>query len=318
MKKSLRIQTEMRFINNRERFTIADLQAEFDISRATAIRDLQEIETLGLPLTSQPGHGGGYAVLRNQTLVQVQFNQSELAALFTAMQASTNTQLPFLKSRQAIVEKLLSQASPAQRAQLLALRQILIFENTNPDDPDLLELTDHAPDQLAPLIELATTTPNLTFNYTKPNNTVTTRHVYLLHIYQRQARWYLEGLDRDRHAKRLFRVDHITQLVADDDAEPLTKQTIAEWTRDVAFNVDLTLDTTAIQRFRRWHQPGRRLQFLDPYQQQARLQDTVNVANPDAVAMYADWVLFLGDGVNAVQLPEVVRAQLRRKLARWR
>ncbi|WP_054701643.1 hypothetical protein [Secundilactobacillus odoratitofui] len=112
----------------------------------------------------------------------------------------------------------------------------------------------------------------------------------------------------------MFRVDHITQPAADNDAEPLTKQTIAEWTRDVAPNVDLTLDTTAIQRFRRWHQPGRRLQFLDPYQQRARLQDTVNVANPDAVKMYADWVLFLGDGVDAVRLPEEVREKLRKKI----
>lgn len=317
MQKSLRIQTEMRFINNRERFTLAELQAEFQISRATAIRDLREIESLGLPLTASAGHGGGYAVLRNQALVHVQFTATEIAALFTAFAASTNNQLPFLKSRQAIVEKLLAQASPAQKRQLLALRKILIFENTNPDDPDLLELTDHAPQQLAPLLALAVDTRVLAFTYTKPGATTSRRTVHLLHIYQRQARWYLEGLDYARHAKRLFRVDRIENLAAA-SAAPLSAAAQQQWLAQAPpVNVRLRLDVVAIQRFRRFHQPGRTLHFLDAYQQTASFTDTVDTTVPAAVAAYADWLLALGDGVTVVQLPATIRTAIRAKLSRW-
>ncbi|WP_164509895.1 helix-turn-helix transcriptional regulator [Lacticaseibacillus porcinae] len=317
MQKSLRIQTEMRYINNRERFNIKDLQMEFEISRATAIRDLDEIQTLGLPLTSQPGHNGGYAVLRNQTLIQVQFNQTELAALFTAFLATTNAQLPFLKSRQAIVEKLLAIVSPEQKQQLLALRQILVFENTNPDDPDLLELTDHAPDQLGPLIALATQTKALQFTYTKVNGEQTTRKVWLNHIYQRMATWYFDGMDIDKHATRLFRVDRIAELSAG-DFKALTEATIKAWqSQATPPNVDLQLDAEAISRFRRYHQPGRSLQFLDPFQQSARLIDHLNDQDPKACAMYADWLLSLGTGVQVKQLPQAVTDQIKVRLQAW-
>lgn len=317
MQKSLRIQTEMRFINNREHFTLAALQQEFGISRATAIRDLAEIQTLGLPLTSQPGHNGGYAVLRNQTLMQVQFNQAELAALFTAFLATTNAQLPFLKSRQTIVEKLLAIVSPAQKQQLLALRQILVFENTNPDDPDLLELTDHAPDQLGPLIALATQTKALAFTYTKANGSQSRRQVWLQHIYQRQATWYFDGMDVAKHAQRLFRVDRLSELQAA-DFKPLSSQTLKAWQAETARpNVTLILDAIAINRFRRYHQPGRTLQFLDPFQQTARLVDHLNINNATACARYADWLLSLGTGVTVVQLPQAVRDQIHQRLQAW-
>lgn len=317
MQKSLRIQTEMRYINNREHFTIKDLQNEFEISRATAIRDLDEIQTLGLPLTSQPGHNGGYAVLRNQTLMQVQFNQTELAALFTAFLATTNAQLPFLKSRQAIVEKLLAIVSPEQKQQLLALRQILVFENTNPDDPDLLELTDHAPDQLGPLIAMATSTKALQFTYTKANGDTSTRQVWLKHIYQRMATWYFDGMDVDKHAQRLFRVDWISNLQVG-TFKPLTSDTIKAWQAQTAQpNVDLQLDAVAIARFRRYHQPGRSLQFLDPFQQSARLSDYLNAQDPKDCAMYADWLLSLGTGVQVNRLPQAVTEQIKARLQAW-
>ena len=51
----MRLTTEMRYLNNREQVTIAELMAEFQISRSTVIRDLQEMEELGLPLTATPG-----------------------------------------------------------------------------------------------------------------------------------------------------------------------------------------------------------------------------------------------------------------------
>ena len=59
MKKTERIYTMMRFMNNRSFFTLQDLMTTFDISRATAIRDVHEIEDLGLPLTATVGHDGG-------------------------------------------------------------------------------------------------------------------------------------------------------------------------------------------------------------------------------------------------------------------
>ncbi|MBL1992626.1 HTH domain-containing protein, partial [Klebsiella pneumoniae] len=50
MKKVERINTIMRYINNRSHFTISEIIREFNISRSTAIRDIREIEAMGMPL----------------------------------------------------------------------------------------------------------------------------------------------------------------------------------------------------------------------------------------------------------------------------
>ena len=55
MKKVERINTIMRYINNRSYFTISQIMQEFNISRSTAIRDIREIEAMGMPLEAEVG-----------------------------------------------------------------------------------------------------------------------------------------------------------------------------------------------------------------------------------------------------------------------
>lgn len=59
MKKVERINTIMRYINNRAHFTISEIMQEFNISRSTAIRDIREIEAIGMPLVAEVGREGG-------------------------------------------------------------------------------------------------------------------------------------------------------------------------------------------------------------------------------------------------------------------
>ena len=58
MKKVERINTIMRYINNRSHFTISEIIREFNISRSTVIRDIREIEAMGMPLVAEVGRTG--------------------------------------------------------------------------------------------------------------------------------------------------------------------------------------------------------------------------------------------------------------------
>lgn len=71
----------MRYINNRAHFTISEIMREFNISRSTAIRDIREIEALGMPLVAEVGRDGGYFVMRNSVLPVVRFTNNEVKAL---------------------------------------------------------------------------------------------------------------------------------------------------------------------------------------------------------------------------------------------
>lgn len=99
MNKVERINTMMRYINNRAHFTISEIMSEFNISRSTAIRDINEIETIGIPLVSEVGRSGGYFVMNNSFLPAIRFTNNEVKALFIAFMATRNQQLPYLSSR---------------------------------------------------------------------------------------------------------------------------------------------------------------------------------------------------------------------------
>lgn len=78
-----RINVIMRYINNRAQFTISEIMHEFNISRSTAIRDIREIEALGMPLVAEVGRDGGYFVMNNSVLPTVRFTDNEIKALLS-------------------------------------------------------------------------------------------------------------------------------------------------------------------------------------------------------------------------------------------
>ena len=61
---------------------------------------------MGVPLVAEVGRDGGYFVMHNSVLPVVRFTDNEVKALFIAFMATRNQQLPYLKSRQSLAEKL--------------------------------------------------------------------------------------------------------------------------------------------------------------------------------------------------------------------
>ena len=53
--KSVRLYNMIEYCNENRNFKLNDLMSEFNISRSTALRDIKEIEALGVPLYSNPG-----------------------------------------------------------------------------------------------------------------------------------------------------------------------------------------------------------------------------------------------------------------------
>lgn len=125
----------MRYTNNRAYFTISEIMTEFTISRSTAIRDIREIEEMGLPLVAEVGRDGGYSVLRNSFLPSVHFTDDEVEELFIAFMATRNQQLPYLKSCQSLAEKLLGLLSENQQDDLVLLNQLLLFKSNSYTNP---------------------------------------------------------------------------------------------------------------------------------------------------------------------------------------
>lgn len=85
MRKAERLNDMMLFLNDKNSFQLSDIMAKYGVSRSTAIRDIQSLEEIGMPIYSERGRNGHYRVLRNRLLSPIVFNIDEVFALYFSM-----------------------------------------------------------------------------------------------------------------------------------------------------------------------------------------------------------------------------------------
>lgn len=304
MKKVERINIIMRYINNRGHFTISEIMQEFNISRSTAVRDIREIEAMGMPLVAEVGRDGGYSVMQNSVLPVVRFTDHEVKALFIAFMATRNQQLPYLKSRQSLAEKLLGLISENQQEDLVLLNQLLLFGGTNPHNPDLLELSDLPHPMLEKLIRTLLSDRYLSVTV-QEGAVIRSYPLYLLHLYNEKSFWLIEGFDLQEEKRRVIPVDHLT------DVEPFpakgrgNKKKLLEKIHKLEDppNLILELGPYAIAQFKKYHPLKTSLSYTNPYQTTAILRAYIDVTKSEELTEMTDWLLFLGGDVKPREVP---------------
>ena len=60
MNKTIRLYNLIEFCNNNRNFKLKDVMEEFKISKSTTLRDIKDIQELGVPLYSNGGKNGGF------------------------------------------------------------------------------------------------------------------------------------------------------------------------------------------------------------------------------------------------------------------
>lgn len=316
MKKVERINTIMRYINNRSHFTITEIMREFNISRSTAIRDIREIEAMGMPLVAEVGRDGGYFVMNNSVLPTVRFTDNEIKALFIAFMATRNQQLPYLKSRQSLAEKLLGLISENQQDDLVLLNQILLFEGTNPNNPDLLDLSDLPHPMLEKLIQILLLDSYLLITIEEEKK-IKSYPIYLLHLYREKSLWLIEGFDLKDEKRRSFPVDNLTNVEPYFMKKKLSRKKIFETLhkQEEAINLVLELGPKAIAQFKKYHPLKVSISYTNPYQTTAILTTFIDVHNSAELTELTNWLLFLGEDIKVKELPPEVLEVLQKRLS---
>ncbi|MCC3374198.1 YafY family protein [Cohnella sp. REN36] len=307
MKKVERINVIMRYINNRAHFTISEIMHEFHISRSTAIRDIREIEAMGMPLVAEVGRDGGYFVMNNSVLPTVRFTDNEIKALFIAFMATRNLQLPYLKSRHSLAEKLLGLISENQQDDLVLLNQILLFEGTNPHNPDLLDLSDLPHPMLEQLIQTLLVDSYLVVSV-EEGREIKSYPIYLMRLYREKSSWQIEGFDLEEEKRRIIPVDNLTGVKPYPEKKRTSKKKIAEQLskQEEAINLVLELGPKAIAQFKKYHPLKITISYTNPYQTTAILKTFIHVHHPDELAEITNWLLFLGGDIKVREIPKEV------------
>ena len=315
MKKVERINIIMRYINNRAHFTISEIMREFNISRSTAIRDIREIESMGMPLVAEVGRDGGYFVMSNSVLPTVRFTDNEVKALFIAFMATRNQQLPYLKSRQSLAEKLLGLISENQQDDLVLLNQLLLFEGTNPNNPDLLDLSDLPHPMVEKLIQILLFDRYLWIAI-KEDKVIKSYPIYLLHLYHEKGLWLIEGFDLTEEKVQIFSVDNLTEVKPNPAKKRLSKKRILEKLsiQEKVTNLVLELGPKAIAQYKKYHPLKVSISYTNPYQTPATLKTFINVHNPEELSEMTNWLLFLGGDAKIREVPKEVLDGLQARL----
>jgi predicted DNA-binding transcriptional regulator YafY len=315
MKKVERINVIMRYINNRSQFTISEIMQEFNISRSTAIRDVGEIEPMGMPLVAEVGRDGGYFVMNNSVLPNVRFTDNEIKALFIAFMATRNQQLPYLKSRHSLAEKLLGLISENQQDDLVLLNQILLFEGTNPNNPDLLDLSDLPHPMLENLIQKLLLDCYLLITI-KEEKEIKSYPIYLLHLYREKSLWIIDGFDLKEEKRRIFPVDNITNVELYPTKKRVSKKRLLERLskQEEVINLVLELGPKAIAQYKKYHPLKVSISYTNPYQTTAILKTFINIDNSVELTEITNWLLFLGGDIKVREVPEEVLEGLKERL----
>jgi predicted DNA-binding transcriptional regulator YafY len=315
MKKVERINIIMRYINNRAHFTISEIMREFNISRSTAIRYIRDIEDMGMPLVTEAGRDGGYFVMKNSVLPVVRFTDNEVKALFIAFMATRNQQLPYLKSRQSIAEKLLGLISVTQQDDLVLLNQILLFEGTNPYNPDILNLSDLPHPILEKLIQILLLNRYLSISI-KEVEVIKSYSIYLLHLYHENSLWLIEGFDLKEEKKHIFSVDQLIDVKPYSEEKKLSEQKILEKLKkqEEAINLVLELGPKAIAQYKKYHPLKVSISYTSPYLATAVLKTFINVNKREELTEIINWLLFLGEDIKFKEVPQEVLEGLQERL----
>ena len=109
MKRAERLNQELIFLSSKKSFNLSDLMKEFNISKRTALRDIQDLEFMGLPFYVENGRNGGYKLINEKLIIPIHFDIGEITSVFFALKSlELLSTTPFEKSYPLLYKKLLA------------------------------------------------------------------------------------------------------------------------------------------------------------------------------------------------------------------
>ncbi|WP_368931388.1 helix-turn-helix transcriptional regulator [Bacillus pumilus] len=263
MKKSERLNQELIFLSDKYSFQLKDLETEFGISKRTALRDMEELESMGLAFYVEPGRHGGYRLVNQSPLVLIYFNTDEVQAIFFALKAlDLLSATPFKKSYSQIRQKLFATMSDERKQMITETLEVIHYYNVAPvSEQNHLELILQAmmEDQIVKM------------TYTQYENKRI--RLQFLELFYRNGIWFTKAYDVQNKKWGIYRCDFMKDLIIEGEgSDTFTKEELkamqVEYEKtyhDISFKCRLT--EQGKEKFLKNHYPNMRLEIFDdtPY-----------------------------------------------------
>lgn len=263
MKKSERLNQELIFLSNKNSFNLADIIAEFNISKRTALRDIEELEQMGLSIYVENGRYGGYKIINQNLITPIYFNNDEILAIFFSLKSlDLLTSTPFQKNYKQIREKLFATLPSYSQKNISKTLDYIRYYTPYP----ISEFN-----YLSDILYAIMHEKIVYITYFDFKGRELKMQIYEL-LY-RNGIWFLEGYDFFSNDWGIYRCDLITKLIIKDESNEFVsneelnkfKKQYDEYYRDIPFKCQLNSD--GVESFKKNHYPGMQLEYIDntPY-----------------------------------------------------
>ncbi|CAG7646824.1 hypothetical protein PAESOLCIP111_05249 [Paenibacillus solanacearum] len=309
MLKSQRLIQLIMVINVKKSFTVPELAKEFGLSTRTITRDLEELSTLGVPIYSVQGRGGGYRLLRERMLPPITFTESEAVAMFFACQSlEFFGSLPFGEGAATALNKFYHYLPADVRQQIERLRnKVAIWSPFRSMSSSVLQT----------LLQAVMLRSAVTITY-KSGTEESTRDIQPIGLYASQGYWYCPAFCFRRYAYRLFRADRILtattnpsiQCLDEVDERTVKDWDKAEWLAKPKKDFVVSFTPSGVQAVLSNGRFAPYLEMRDDASALARIQVPV-----DNISFYVNMIWALGEEAEIVEPPEAVE-MIRQRIKR--
>ncbi|MEP9853015.1 WYL domain-containing protein [Staphylococcus aureus] len=296
MKKSERLNQELIFLSHKHSFHLKDLMAEFDISKRTALRDIQELEAMGLTIYVENGRYGGYKIISQNLLTPIYFNSNEILAIFFALKSlDLLSSTPFEKSYKQIREKLFATIPVQQQQNISKTLNFIHYHNISPINNS---------ENLATILQSIMNENTVTITYTQFDYIETEIQIY--ELFYRNGVWFCSAYDVRKELWGTYRCDYITQITINESrTNTYTREALADFQNnyeatyhDIPFKCKLS--SFGVELFLKNNYPNMELTYIEgtPY-----ITGGYNIEELDYMVHY---LISLGENVE-ILYPEQLK-----------
>lgn len=279
MGKSERLNDMMIYLNNLNYFNLKDIMEKYNISKSTALRDLQSLEEIGMPIFSEVGRNGRYGLLKNRLLSPIVFTIDEMYALYFAMiTLNAYESTPFHLSMPTLKQKFEACISTEHIITIRKMEQILSFEASKHHNSS---------QHLKDILKLAVEETVCKVLYDKRG----TRKQYCVQFFDISAtygQWYVTAFNFDTNKVQVFRCDKITSINEDQSYSPKSIEELIGLSANVfkhegATHFEVSILQNGADLFYKEHYPSMQL-FIEG--QQYIIRGFYNKGEEDFIANY--------------------------------
>jgi predicted DNA-binding transcriptional regulator YafY len=211
MARGVRLMDLMERLRGADTNQVESLAADMGVSARTIHRDLAALRERGIPLTGEPGPGGGVRLEGDRGVTAVHLSIPEVVTLWISARLShAASDLPWSGAADSALSKLLASVPKQRAAQLRSVcRRVLVGP---PASEQLRAGAGRPPRELLRLFEEAFTEGMaLAFAYGDRHGNRTQRQIEPHGLLVQPPVWYLIARDIEKGEFRTFRMDRISQ-----------------------------------------------------------------------------------------------------------